>query len=137
MFHKITYTDDIPEQFGGVAKWFWIRIRPKYKDDKGLHEHEIEHVRQWWQATFIGCLVVAALGYYTVPEGWFIGVAGLATHDLLYSLFPKYRLWAEVEAHKAQLKHYPDDRVPLFAKRIASLYDLKITAEEAERMLRA
>jgi hypothetical protein len=29
------YTDNIPEQFGGTAKWFLIRIRPKYRDDKG------------------------------------------------------------------------------------------------------
>lgn len=43
----IRYTDNIPESFGGMAYGPVIFIRPKYRDDKGLHAHEQEHVKQW------------------------------------------------------------------------------------------
>jgi hypothetical protein len=129
------YTDNIPTQFGGTAKWFLIRIRPKYRDDKGLHAHEEEHVRQWWFTTIGSAAVLAGLAYqFQLPL--YVAVAGLAVHDLLYSLVPSYRLWAEVQAHKVQMEQYPDDRSELFGKRIATLYNLKITAEEAAKLLR-
>jgi hypothetical protein len=34
--HILRYTDDMPAWMGGYAKWFYIAIRPKYKDDKGI-----------------------------------------------------------------------------------------------------
>lgn len=50
MIYKVFYTDKfIREGFGGVAKGPLIFIRPKYRDDKGILEHEKVHVRQWWR----------------------------------------------------------------------------------------
>jgi hypothetical protein len=47
MLCSLTYTDSLPEGVGGQA-WMWfIKILPKYKDDKGIHAHEVEHVRQF------------------------------------------------------------------------------------------
>jgi hypothetical protein len=32
--HIINYTDDMPTWMGGYAKWFYIAIRPKYRNDR-------------------------------------------------------------------------------------------------------
>lgn len=45
----VTYTDDLPDNVGGRANGLRVRIRPRFKDDLGLHEHEYEHVRQWYR----------------------------------------------------------------------------------------
>ena len=132
----IHYNDNIPEGMGGTAQAFYIRIRPKYKDDKGIHEHELEHVRQWWVLTIFSAFALLVGAEYLQQPLW-IAVASVGIHGLLYKFIPAYRLWAEVQAHKVQLKHYPDDRTELFAWRIANRYRLKVTAEEAEQLLRS
>lgn len=53
--YRLIYTEDIPENFGALCEYSrlplfgkcTIKIRPKYKEDKGLLEHELEHVRQF------------------------------------------------------------------------------------------
>jgi hypothetical protein len=46
----ITYTDDVgAEDRGAVTNGIRIRIRPKYRDDMGILEHELEHVRQCYR----------------------------------------------------------------------------------------
>jgi len=48
-YYSLKYTDKMPHDWtGGYAKAWFIRIRPKYKDDRGLLEHEKTHVRQWF-----------------------------------------------------------------------------------------
>jgi hypothetical protein len=87
------------------------RILKSRKGDEGLYQHELTHVKQ----AFLGLFIV---------------------HALLYKFLPEYRLWAEVQAFKKQAEYYPDDRIPLFAAAIATRYNLKISKENAEKLLR-
>lgn len=132
--HIIHYTDNLPEGFGGTANGPYIRIRAKYKDDKGLHAHELEHVKQWWIATIVGAVLLAAVLHHYQQPLWG-AVGGISVHGWFYKLVPRYRLWAEVWAHKVQLEHSPH-ALKFFAQRIATKYGLKITAEQAEKLLR-
>jgi len=136
--HIIKYTDDMPAWMGGYAKWFYIAIRPKYKDDKGIHAHELEHVKQWWITSIIACALIAAVLWYTKPplDYYSLVILGLVTFQLLYAGIPQFKLKMEVLAYKKQIPHYPDDRTALFAGFIAKKYGLTITAEEAEQLLR-
>jgi hypothetical protein len=134
----IRYTDDMPTWMGGYAKWFYIAIRPKYKDDAGIHAHELEHVKQWWITTIIATALIAAIVWYTKsPQHYYIySSLGLVMFQLLYMVIPQFKLRMEVLAYKKQLPHYPDDRTKLFAGFIAKKYGLKITAEEAAELLK-
>lgn len=96
--------------FAGCTYGPFIFIRPEYRGDTGLLEHERVHVRQWLRT--------------------------LGMHGLLYAVSKAYRLGAEVEAYREQAKHYSDDRLPLFAQAIATKYGLDITAEAALTRLR-
>jgi len=81
MIYSLRYTDDMAANTGGYAKAWFIRIRPKYKDDKGILYHELCHVKQFWK------LGIFHLGLYTWNQA--------------------YRLKCEVEAYKEQLKFPP------------------------------
>ena len=100
----------IPKQHQACTRGPIIFIRPEYRGDRGLLEHEKVHRRQFFR-TF-----------------------GL--HSLLYLFVEDYRLRAEVEAFREQALHYPDDRMPRFAQLLASNYDLDIYFDEALRALR-
>jgi hypothetical protein len=134
----IRYTDDMPAWMGGYAKWFYIAIRPKYKDDKGIHAHELEHVKQWWITTILAALLIAGGLYFTqaAPVQYIYTGLSLAVFQLLYSIIPQFKLRMEVLAYREQLKHYENDRTALFARFISTKYGLKITADEAEQLLR-
>jgi hypothetical protein len=134
MTSYIHYTDNLPEGVGGTAQGPIIRIRPKYKDDKGIHAHELEHVKQWWIATIVSAVLLAA-GLWHFQQPLLYAFWSIAVHSMLYKLIPAYRLWAEIDAHRVQLKYSPNG-LAHFAKRIATKYDLDITAEEAEKLLR-
>ena len=89
----------------------FIQIRKIYKNDYGLYQHELEHVKQAFKGLFI-------------------------FHALLYLFSDKYKLWSEVQAFKKQASYYEDDRIPLFALAIATRYKLDVSVAEAERLLR-
>lgn len=131
MISYIHYTDDIPEGFGGVSYGPYIKIRPKYKDDSGIHAHEQVHAKQWW-AWFLAGAVVA---YFLWPLGEFLWyyalLAGVGMHFALYKFVHAYRLWSEVQAYKLQACYYADDRRLLFAKFISTKYRLNISLEQA------
>ena len=104
------YTDfGVPDGSAGCARGPAILIRPTYRDDAGLHAHEMEHVWQGMATLFIG-------------------------HALLYLFFKPYRLWAEVKAYRKQLELSPG-RKQLFAGFIANDYGLDITVENAGQLL--
>ena len=111
------YTEKLPAGCGGCANGPIIRIRPRYRNDKGLHEHEAEHVRQWWRT--------------------------LGLHSLLYLVSRKYRLWAEVAAYRVQLQNPPAKDtgeqigcyVELYSTALADKYGLDITAAAARARL--
>ena len=46
----VTYTDRLPAFVkGGITLWRFVFIRPQYRDDAGLLNHELTHVRQGWR----------------------------------------------------------------------------------------
>ena len=97
----------MPDWKAGYSRAWFIGIRPAYKDDKGLLEHEKVHVKQFWRT----------LGF----------------HGLLYLLSKRYRLNAEVEAFKVQMEYAEDKEAARgsFALRLATNYHLDITVSEA------
>ena len=111
MVHFVFYTDRvIPKRFGGFTVGPFIFIRPKYREDVGLLEHEKIHVWQFWKTW-----------------GFFVP---------LYAFSKMWRLWWEVEGYKEQLKHYGDDRSMVFAGFIALRYRIPVSKEEAWRLLK-
>lgn len=139
--HLKLYTDDLPEGVGGTTAYFVVRIRPKYRDDTGIRMHEYTHVGQWYALFALGALAALLMAYAPElaqwREYWIVALlAGVFAHNLLYSLVPKYRLWAEVAAYREQLMHYPDDRAELFAGFIANRYRLDVSKDDALNLLR-
>ena len=103
------YVDSLPDDAAGVAQGPIIRILKSHKDDVGLYQHELMHVKQWF--------------------------CTLGLHSFLYLLFDSYVLWSEVQAYRKQAEYYPDDRKPLFASYISKYYDLNLTTEKALELL--
>jgi hypothetical protein len=99
----------IPTRFAGITYCFVILIRPTYRDDVGLLEHEKTHVKQFWRS--LGLL------------------------PLLYEISKSWRLKLEVEAYRAQAACYADDRMSQFAKFLATKYNLDITEQQALELL--
>lgn len=110
MLYKVFYTNNlIPDKFGAKTVGPFILMRPQYKNDTGLLEHEKVHVRQFW----------STLGLFGIP----------------YYFSKKYRLKYELEAYKEQLKYYAIDKRSLFAYYLSTKYNLNITQEEALKLL--
>ncbi len=106
----VLYTERmIPARFAGFTIGALVLIRPFYRDDAGLLVHELTHVKQFWRS--------------------------LGLSLLLYQLSKTWRLRFEVEAYRAQMACYPDDRSVLFAGFLVTRYGLKITQDEAVQML--
>ena len=55
----VTYTDDLPTGVGGEAGFLSVKIRPKYRYDRGLHEHEYTH--EWQGIILFAVGVVVAI----------------------------------------------------------------------------
>lgn len=139
--HLTIYTDNLPANVGGRANGPVIRIQPQYKDDAGIHAHELEHVRQWYTFVALGVLVSAILRFAPAVVDYstywpLAAIIGAGVHPLLYLAVPSYRLWAEVQAYRVQAGYYPDDRMPLFAGYIAANYRLSVTVQAALMLLR-
>lgn len=119
----------IPDHAAACARMCFIFIRPKYRDDEGLYQHELMHIKQWAFVTLVSALLLAAVYLPLV-------CASVAVHALLYLAVPKYKLMCEVQAYKKQLRYYPDDRTVTFARFIANHYNLSITESQALERLR-
>lgn len=100
----------VPGNSAAITLGFIILIRPQYKGDVGLIKHEQVHVKQFWKS-------------------W-------CTFPVMYILSKKYRLAAEVEAYREQLRYYPDDRSKTFARYIANNYVLNISETDALKLLK-
>jgi hypothetical protein len=75
--HLTIYTDNLPPNVGGTAQGFLVKIRPKYKDDVGIHNHEYKHVKQWYKAlaawvAIISLLVIGTYDYLGHPLPWLV-----------------------------------------------------------------
>lgn len=130
------YTDNIRTGFGGVSYGPYIKIRPKHKDDGGIHAHEQLHARQWWAWFLVG----AVAAYLLLPLGEFLWyyalLGGMGMHAILYKFNHGYRLLCEVRAYRKQLGYYADDRSLKFAGFISSKYGLNISIEDAQKLLK-
>lgn len=140
----VSFTNNMADNTAGYARGPLIRLRPQYQDDRGLLEHELEHVRQFWRVVLSSLLLMALfilLAFWLEDQGW-LAVAiltpciGLLTHNFLYARIDAYRLWSEVECYRIQARWYSDDRRPLFAQFIANDYRLSVSEADALRMLR-
>jgi hypothetical protein len=104
------YVQSLPPGVGGCANGPVIRILEKYRHDRGIYEHELMHVKQWF--------------------------CTLGLHPLLYLLIPAYKLWAEVQAYRKQLRYYPDNRSERFAHYISERYGLRVSYDTALTLLK-
>jgi hypothetical protein len=127
------YTDDIDQKFGGYAIGPFVRIRPKYKDDIGLHIHEYEHVNQFWFATILSAILIG-IGLYVfhVPYDYYsILAASFGVHGNLYRFYQPYKVYCEVVAYSKQLKVYGNKVVPEWViQAVTAKYNLSITRQE-------
>lgn len=106
----VFYTNKIiPKRFAGYFIGPLIFIRPEYKNDVGLLEHEKTHVRQWYARPVL------------MP--------------VRYKYSKKWRLRYEVEAYKVQLQYNPLN-TKLFAQFLAEKHGLDITRQDAEILLK-
>ena len=107
------YTDDMATWQGGYAYGPVIKIRPQYKEDEGIYQHELTHVKQW--------------------------LLTLSLHWALYRI-RRYRLWSEAQAYRKQML-YPDGNGGFLSVENAALrlanpnYNLDITPAQAEQYL--
>lgn len=113
--YLLNYTDAMGIDTGGYVSGLIVRISPKYKDDKGIHEHECWHIVQRYMT----------LGF----------------HSLIKKVSKTYAIWTEVSAYKKQLRYPPAIDNPeyyrqMYAGFIATRYGLSITEGEAVKLLR-
>ena len=130
------YTDRIPSGFGGMAFGPLVLLRPKYKDDSGIHAHEQIHVNQWWAWVLVGVIVAFFLKPLGNCYGYYALLAGVGMNAVLYLLVPRYKLWCEVQAYRKQAGYYADDRSWQFAGFIANKYGLNVTQFESHILLK-
>ncbi|WP_420992802.1 hypothetical protein ACKI2N_006055 [Cupriavidus sp. 30B13] len=97
----------VPRRFDGFTPGPLILLRPGASH--ALIEHEKVHVRQFWR--------------------W-CGLMGV-----LYLLSPRWRLRFELEAYREQLRHCEPSAARQFARMLSRHYRLKISEEEAYRLL--
>ena len=110
---EIIWTDDLPGWKGGVCEYeafkSVIKIRPKYKNDIGIQNHEKKHAEQYKKLFWI--------------------------HSGLYMLNASYRLKAELEAYGEQVKAYGYTRRSQYDWIVKALfyhYDLKMSIREIQ-----
>lgn len=108
----IRYTEDPIKGFAGSALGPSIKIQEKYKEDKGLLEHELTHVRQFYKT---------------------LGLLPILYH------FDKFKYKYEVEAYRIQLKYAKNKKwaAELFAGFIADRYNLEVDASKVKEDLLA
>lgn len=132
----------IPKQFAGVTRLFFIFLRPQYRGNKAMLEHEKVHVRQFWRGWLVW-LILCAAAYAVVSNhdvvlspDVLVGapLLGASFHSLLYQFVAKYRLACEVEAYRRQLAYQPQS-ADLFAGFISTRYRLKISRDEVRALL--
>ena len=94
----------------GKSFGFFVFIKPKYKHDKSLLEHELIHCRQFYRT--------------------------LGVHVILYKLSKKYRYKSELEAYTAQIimdGHKTLSEAYWIVNILMSGYKLKLSKDDVER----
>ena len=104
--HLVIYSDAlVPKNFAGWCYGFLVVIKPEYKSDEGLYEHEYTHVQQFYKSFF--------------------------TMWLWYELSDTKRLRYEAEAYANQVKYGAD--INHMAWLLSTKYDLDITVDQAKK----
>jgi hypothetical protein len=153
-WHSLKYTDELPENTGGDAKAWFVRVRPKYKlggptPDPGIHAHEIQgHVKRFWILTVVALIVTAGLATLGFFLTGFVGcyvimILSPATYTAWYAT-KRGCLGEELFAYKIQLSlppatndpgRTPDEYKQLYAQFISESYGLSITTQEVYKLL--
>lgn len=135
----VFYTDfgfDPKGTVAGEARSVIIRIRPKYINDEGILQHELNHIKQFYLPILLTLPIMFGLWYYLGyfdPVLAFVPAIGMLIHPLMYLLIERYRLWSEVDSYKIQLKYYADkvEKMKKFAYFISTKYRLHISETDA------
>lgn len=125
-------TDKLPANAAGQQIWFLVKLRPSAYNDTALILHELEHVKQWWVNTLLTLAILGSL-VWLIPPLWPLLVISPLTHGLLYSFTAKYRLWAELAAHRVQYKAGAD--IEMLARNLSGAYRLKLSYEKAKSLI--
>jgi hypothetical protein len=135
--HLTIYSDRVPSKFAAFAAACFIVIRPKYKGDVGLFEHEYVHVKQWYKMLVLWLAATALLVLVTYTYYGFdfapVAFGAVGFHGLFYLLSKSYRLEAEAEGYAEQVKHGGEPM--LMAYRLSSAYGLNITVPQAREKI--
>jgi hypothetical protein len=137
MYPLTFFVRTLPPDVGGCSNGPVIRILEKYRNDKGLLQHELMHVKQWFVWSLLSIPVAYVLYQLALFDYLALAILPLSFHSVLYRFVTPYRFWCEVEAYKEQAKYYADDRKPLFAEYIANCYNLPHTTKQALDALKA
>lgn len=133
----VWYADGLAEGIGAMSLAFVVVVRPKYRDDRGLHEHEFEHVAQWY-AVLAAALLAALVASLQTQPGAAAGLllASVGLHGFLCRHWRKFRLLCEAQAYGRQIR-FPDRRgsylslVDAAARLCSTRYDLRLSRDEA------
>lgn len=121
-------TDKLPANAAGQQIWFIIKLRPSVYTNNALILHELEHVKQWWISTLLAFALTGSLVWF-IPPFWPLLFNCPFVHGLLYTFSAKYRLWAELAAHRVQYQAGENKHV--LAKNLSGAYGLKLSYSEA------
>lgn len=139
-YYVVRHTDNIPAWAAATSRLFLISIRKGKEGDVGILEHEKTHVRQWWKffipLSLVGWLLLYFASGTTAGFSASLVVIGLAPslHALLYKTTRRYRLWSEVEAYRAQIRH--GGRTQAAVKGIMNPeYRFNLTEQDAKELL--
>ena len=133
-FAILKYNDK--PSMAGEAKYCFINIKPKYKDDVGLHVHEYQHVKQWW-AWVVLFTILAAICFPLNPVlSAVLFSLGLVAHNACYMAVKPYAKACEISCYRKQIACYPKGTSIEFAVRaLMGKYKFKMTREEATKAL--
>jgi hypothetical protein len=127
----VFYTDTLPDHVAGRSKGLFVLIKPRYREDEGLIQHELEHVRQFYRpigaALLAGAMLSIIYPLLALPIMYAAALTGMLFHVLAYKLIDAYKLRCEATAYWIQSRYYSDNRLPLFARFISANYGLDIS----------
>lgn len=87
----------------GFAKGPVVVILEAYKGNEAILQHELTHVKQWAALSLLGLLWAAGCYHLGYQQYAIFGLYSLALHNVLYTVVPAYKQWAEVQAYRKQI----------------------------------
>jgi hypothetical protein len=130
--HTVKYKDSLS---GGSTKMFMVEIQNRFKDNKGLHAHEYEHVKQWYACLAIGWLLAIPAFLCDPTVGVLVAMFSIWIQGVLSTFSKTARKYFEVAAYKKQIEADEAAHVDFYITALTDGYDLDITREEAEKLL--